>query len=343
MEGRTVVVIDQRLLPHRFKLLRLRNHRETAEAIRNMTIRGAGTIGATAAYGMAQAFLEDPSPRYISRAYATLVTTRPTAVDLKHALDQVLMAVAAVDDRRRPRTTTALARRRDSGREAQVAVAAAERLATEYVTRMKRLGEIGLPLLKKGARVLTHCNAGWLAIVDWGSATAPIYRAHRGGRDLFVWVDETRPRCQGSNLTSWELLNEGVPHKIIADNAGGWVMRRGEVDLCSVGADRIAANGDVANKIGTYQKAVLARENGVPFYVAAPTSTIDPHCPSGDGIPIEERDEDEVLYLGGQRVSPRGARAANPGFDVTPARYITGIITEKGIVKPRDVRRLVQG
>jgi len=313
MEGRNVVVIDQRLLPHRWKLLKLRNHRETAEAIRNMTIRGAGTIGATAAYGMAQAFLENASPAYLRKAYATLVTTRPTAVDLKHALDRVLIAAS----------------------NARQAVAEAERITTEYVTRMKRIGEIGLPLIKKGARVLTHCNAGWLAIVDWGSATAPIYAAHRAGKDVFVWVDETRPRCQGANLTSWELLNEGVPHKIIADNAAGLLMRQGKVDLCIVGADRIAANGDTANKIGTYEKAVLAKENGVPFYIAAPSSTIDPHCPTGDGIPIEERDEDEVLFLAGKRISPKGAHAANPAFDVTPAKYITGIITEQGIWRPR--------
>jgi translation initiation factor eIF-2B subunit alpha/methylthioribose-1-phosphate isomerase len=310
MEGRHVVVIDQRLLPHKFKLLQLRNHRETAEAIRNMTIRGAGTIGATAAYGMAQAYLEGVS---LAKAYETLVTTRPTAVDLKHALDRVLVAA------RTPRQ----------------AVAEAERITTEYVTRMKRIGAIGLRLVKPGTRVLTHCNAGWLAIVDWGSATAPIYAAHRKHRPVFVWVDETRPRCQGANLTSWELLNEGVPHKIIADNAAGLLMRQGQVDLCIVGADRIAANGDTANKIGTYEKAVLARENGIPFYIAAPSSTIDPHCPTGDGIPIEERDENEVLFLAGKRIAPKGAHAANPAFDVTPAKYITGIITEKGIWRPR--------
>ncbi|MBI3877211.1 MAG: S-methyl-5-thioribose-1-phosphate isomerase [Verrucomicrobia bacterium] len=318
MDGRDVVVIDQPLLPHRFALRRLKNHRETADAIRTMIIRGAGTIGATAAYGMAQAFREDPRPAYIRQAYETLVTTRPTAVDLKHALDRVLVVA----------------------HDAPSARAEAERIADEYVTRARQIAQVGLPLVKSGSRVLTHCNAGWLALVDWGSAPAPIYLAHRKGRKVFVWVDETRPRNQGANLTSWEFVQEGVPHKIIADNAGGWYMRRGEVDLCIVGADRIAANGDVANKIGTYQKAVLARENGIPFYVAAPTSTIDPHCPSGDAIPIEERDEDEVHFIGRTRITPRGARAGNPAFDVTPAQYITGIITEKGIVKPRDVRKL---
>ena len=337
-----VVVIDQTLLPHRFKLLRLKNHRETARAIETMIIRGAGTIGATAAYGMAQAFLENQSPSYLRKAYETLVTTRPTAVDLKHAVDRVLIAVAAVYDRRVTfkRNAAALIERRYSVADGQRAVAEAERIADEYVARARRIGEVGLPLIRSGARVLTHCNAGWLALVDWGSATAPIYLAHRKGRKVFVWVDETRPRNQGASLTSWELLNEGVPHKIITDNAGGFYMQRGEVDLCIVGADRIAANGDAANKIGTYQKAVLARENGIPFYVAAPTSTIDWKCPAGADIPIEERDEDEVRFIGGVRLAPRGARAGNPAFDVTPARFITGIITEQGIVKPGELRRL---
>lgn len=315
MEGRNVIVVNQPLLPHRFGLLRLRNYRETANAIRTMIVRGAGTIGAAAAYGLAQAALEGAD---IKTAYRTLLETRPTAADLKHALDMVR---AHLDD----------------------PVAEAERIADEYAERGKRIGEVGLPLIKSGSRVLTHCNAGWLALVDWGSAPAPIYLAHRKGRKVFVWVDETRPRNQGSNLTSWEFLQEGVPHKIITDNAGGLFMRRGEVDLCIVGADRIAANGDVANKIGTYQKAVLAKENGIPFYVAAPSSTIDWKCRSGESIPIEERNEDEVHYIyeGTRRirVSPKGARAANPAFDVTPARYITGIITEQGIFKPSEIRR----
>ncbi len=323
MEGRDIVVINQPLLPHRFGLLRLKNHRETAKAIKTMIVRGAGTIGATAAYGMAQAHAEGVN---LNRAYRALLETRPTAADLKHALDRV-----------RARATSA-----------KEAVAEAEAIADEYVDRAKKIAEIGLPLIKSGSRILTHCNAGWLALVDWGSAPAPIYLAHRRGRKVFVWVDETRPRNQGANLTSWEFLQEGVPHKIVADNAGGFYMRRGEVDLCIVGADRIAANGDVANKIGTYQKAVLARENGIPFYVAAPSSTIDWRCANGDGIPIEERDEDEVHYISGMtthakleriRISPAKARAANPAFDVTPAKYITGIITEQGIMKPGELRK----
>ncbi len=332
MERRDVMVIDQTLLPHRFKLLRLGNHRETARVIAAMIVRGAGTIGATAGYGMAQAVFEAPArgfDTYVEQACQRLLRTRPTAVDLKHAVDRV----------------RAVAMEKDRG----AAVAEAERIADEYVVRARRIGEVGLPLIRSGSRVLTHCNAGWLALVDWGSATAPIYLAHRKGRKVFVWVDETRPRNQGANLTSWELLNEGVPHKIIADNAGGFYMQHGEVDLCIVGADRIAANGDTANKIGTYQKAVLARENGIPFYVAAPTSTIDWKCQTGADIPIEERDEDEVRFISGVnarnrieciRLTPPGAHAANPGFDVTPAKFITGIITEKGIVKSGKLRSL---
>ena len=305
MEGRDVVVVNQPLLPHKFALLRLKNHRQTAEAIRTMTVRGAGTIGATAAYGLTQAIVEGAD---VKKAYRLLLKTRPTAADLKHALDRVLR-----------------------GEDANT-------IADEYVERMQKIGKAGLPLIRSGCRVLTHCNAGWLALVDWGSAPAPIYLAHRKGRKVFVWVDETRPRNQGANLTSWEFLQEGIPHKVIADNAGGFYMRRGEVDLCITGADRIAANGDVANKIGTYQKAVLAKENGIPFYVAAPSSTIDFGCRNGDDIPIEERDESEVHFVGKTRVTPKGARAGNPAFDVTPAKYITGIITERGIFKPQCLK-----
>jgi len=324
MEGRDVVVINQPLLPHRFEILRLRNHKQTAGAIRSMIVRGAGTIGATAGVGLAQAWLESAD---LDAAYETLVTTRPTAADLKHALDRVRAQASCAEE----------------------AVAVAQKIADEYVARALKIAKAGLPLIRSGSRVLTHCNAGWLALEDWGSATAPVYLAHRKGRRVFVWVDETRPRNQGANLTSWELLNEGVPHKIIPDNAAGMLMRRGEVDLCIVGADRIAANGDAANKIGTYAKAVLARENKIPFYIAAPAPTFDMQCKSGDDIPIEERSEDEVHYVWGRgargkiervRISHRDARAANPAFDVTPAKYITGFITEHGIIKPAEVRRL---
>jgi S-methyl-5-thioribose-1-phosphate isomerase len=371
MDGRDVVVINQPLLPHRFELLRLEDHRQTANAIRTMIVRGAGTIGATAAYGLAQACLEAAPgssrggtalwarsfPERVARAYATLLATRPTAADLKHALDRVRARLEReLGISLRPGGTAgppsgAAPSPEGVERACAAAVEEARAIADEYAERGRRIGEHGLPLVESGARVLTHCNAGWLALVDWGSAPAPIYLAHREGRDVFVWVDETRPRNQGSNLTSWEFLQEGVPHKIIADNAAGFFMRRGEVDLVIVGADRIAANGDVANKIGTYEKAVLAHEHGIPFYVAAPTSTIDPLCPSGDEIPIEQRDEAELHFVYGRgpgrrldrvRVSPPHASAANPAFDVTPARYVTGILTEHGVVRPKEMARLVR-
>lgn len=345
MEGCDVVVVNQLLLPHQFKILRLKNHRQTARAIQTMIVRGAGTIGATGAYGLAQAALKIPDRslqafmKHIGKAYALLRDARPTAADLAHAVDRVWLAMAdALGKSEGIRVIMAM-------REA--AVGQANQIAAEYCERGERIAKVGLPLIKQNSRVLTHCNAGWLALVDWGSAPAPIYLAHRKGRKVFVWVDETRPRNQGANLTSWELLQEGVPHKIITDNAGGLLMQRGEVDLCIVGADRIAANGDVANKIGTYQKAVLARENGIPFYVAAPSSTIDLKCKSGKQIPIEERSEEEIHFISGLdggkirkiRVSPEGTRAANPAFDITPAKYITGIITECGIFKPKDIRK----
>ncbi|MBS3063680.1 MAG: S-methyl-5-thioribose-1-phosphate isomerase [Candidatus Diapherotrites archaeon] len=323
LEDRTVKAIDQRLLPHRFKVASLRTHRDTAIAIREMLVRGAGTIGATAAYGLAQACLEAPAQGYadyVYRAYEALLATRPTAIDLKHALDRVIEAVKDAD-------TLGQVRRKAAGE--------ANAIAADYVVACQAIARHGLPLVKKNARVLTHCNAGWLAIVDWGSATAPIYLAQHRGRKPFVYVDETRPRLQGAQLTAWELGNEKVRHAVIVDNAAGHFMQRGLVDLVVVGADRIAANGDVANKIGTYEKAVLARENGVPFYVAAPTSTISLETATGKDIPIEERSLDEVLCLGGKRLAPVGSQALNPAFDVTPARFVSGIVTEKGIVKAK--------
>ncbi|MCX7825894.1 MAG: S-methyl-5-thioribose-1-phosphate isomerase [Verrucomicrobiae bacterium] len=339
--GRAVVrVINQPLLPHKFAIKDLPTYRDTAEAIRDMTIRGAGTIGATAAFGLAQACVEAPDDgrgfwAYVRRAYDTLNKTRPTANDLKHSLDKIMARIRDLPPAQAKRA----------------AVAEARAISDWYVHVGERIARNGLRLIKNGTRMLTHCNAGWLALQDWGSAPAPVYLAHRKGRRVFVWVDETRPRCQGAQLTSWEMMQEGVPHAIIPDNAAGFFMQRGEVDLVITGADRIAANGDTANKIGTYEKAVLARENGVPFYIAAPTSTIDLNCPSGDRIPIEERSADEVHFITGRdetgrlrrvRISPEHARARNPAFDVTPARYITGIITEHGIIPARAsaIRRL---
>jgi len=332
MEGGVVRMINQHLIPHRFEIVDLPTHRDTAEAIRTMIVRGAPAIGATGGYGLVQAAMEAPDgpgfAGYVERADEALQRTRPTAHDLFYALDRVMAAIREAGTVAEARTS---------------ALEAAQAIADESAARCRAIGEHGARLIEDGARILTHCNAGWLACVDWGTALAPIYVAAREGRDVFVYVDETRPRSQGARLTAWELQGEGVEHAIIADNAAGHLMRRGEIDLVIVGADRIAANGDVANKIGTYEKAVCAADNQVPFYVAAPTSTIDPQCPDGDRIPIEERSQEEVLYATGLddsgqvrrvRLAHQAARARNPAFDVTPARYLTGIITEHGLHSP---------
>jgi methylthioribose-1-phosphate isomerase len=329
MEGRTVRLIDQPLLPYRFEIADQADHRATAVAIRDMVVRGAGAIGVTGAYGLAQATLEAPDAgfwAYVDAAAHTLRSTRPTAQNLFYGVNTVLAAARA-------------AATPDAARAA--AVAAATAIAADDADCCRRIGEHGSALIPDGARISTHCNAGWLAFVDWGSALSPIYAAHRQGKRPFVFVDETRPRGQGSRLTAWELAGEGVPCAIIADNATGHLLQRGEIDLVIVGSDRIAANGDVANKIGTYTSALAARAAGVPFYVAAPTTTIDVDCPSGAHIPIEERDQDEVLWTWGEteagalvrvRTGPLGVPARNPAFDVTPAELITGIITERGVV-----------
>ncbi len=335
LEGRTVRMIDQERLPHFFEIVELAAHRATAEAIRNMTIRGAGAIGGAAGYAMAQVALEAPDGAgfmaYVEQGAETIRQTRPTAQNLFYAVRKVLDAVQAAD-------SIAGAR--------EAAVAMAEAIADEDAASCEAIGMLGADLLQDGSRMMTHCNAGWLAFVDWGTALAPVYAAKRQGKKVRVYADETRPRGQGASLTSWELLNEGIDHWIIPDNASGYLMRKGEIDLVIVGSDRIAANGDVANKIGTYEKAVLAHELGIPFYVAAPTSTIDPNCPTGDQIPIEERSENEVLYvngltddghLGRVRVAPAGAHARNPAFDVTPAKYVRAIITQNGIFEPARI------
>jgi methylthioribose-1-phosphate isomerase len=331
LEGRTVRMIDQPLLPHRFAVRDCEDHRATARAIRDMVTRGAGAIGVAAGYAMAQAALEAPEAtfaEYVQAAAALVRATRPTAQNLFYCVDRVLEALSAV-----PGT--------DAARRA--AVETASLLADEDVAAARRIGELGAGLLRNGTRLLTHCNAGWLAFADWGTALAPVYAAARQGKRVFVWVDETRPRLQGASLTAWELSEEGIEHAIIADNAAGFYMQRRQVDIVIVGADRIARNGDVANKVGTYEKAVVARDNGIPFYVAAPTSTIDWRCASGADIPIEERDPSEVLSVQGRlpdgtlavvAIGPPGAVARNPAFDTTPARLVTGIITERGIVAP---------
>lgn len=329
-DGR-VHLINQPLLPHRFETVALENHHQTAEAIQTMVVRGAGAIGATGGFAMAQAVLAAPDDGFhaaVAEAANVVANTRPTAQNLFYAINRVVKAVEAEGDH--------IARAREA------ALACAQDIADDDAACCEAIGQNGLPLIKQGARISTHCNAGWLAFVDWGSAISPIYAAHRAGRNPFVWVDETRPRSQGARLTAWELAQEGVAHAVIPDNAAGHYMQRKEIDMVIVGSDRIAANGDVANKIGTYSSAVVARANNIPFYVAAPTTTIDPDCPTGAEIPIEERSEDEVLYTWGwsddgvfQRVrtAPAASSARNPAFDVTPAELVAGIITEKGIVE----------
>jgi methylthioribose-1-phosphate isomerase len=326
-----VAVIDQTRLPFEFTTLELKTSEEVAHAIKTMIVRGAPLIGATAAYGVALAMREDASDENLDRTRDLLMATRPTAVNLRWALERMRSAL-----RNRPREQRAALAWRE-----------AAAICDEDVETCRRIGEHGLKIFrelaanKNGAplNVLTHCNAGWLACVDWGTALAPIYMAHDAGLPLHVWVDETRPRNQGASLTAFELGSHDVPHTIIADNAGGHYMRTGAVDVCIVGTDRVAANGDVANKIGTYLKALAARDNAVPFYVALPGSTIDWSVVRGEDIPIEERRAEELTHMTGRlntgsiakvKIAAPGSAAANPAFDVTPARLVTGLITERG-------------
>jgi methylthioribose-1-phosphate isomerase len=331
LDGFTVEIVDQTQLPHAFAIAQLATLDDAVRAIRTMQVRGAPLIGVTAAYGVCLALRADPSDAALARASDALLATRPTAVNLRWALSQMRAALADV----------APADRVASG----YRIAAA--LADEDVALCRAIGEHGVKPLAEVPRrsgetlqVLTHCNAGWLAAVDWGTALAPIYAAHERGLSVHVWVDETRPRNQGASLTAWELGQHGVPHTVIADNAGGHLMRAGRIDVCIVGADRVAANGDVCNKIGTYLKALAARDNGLPFYAAFPYSTIDWTQDDGGAIPIEERDASEVARIRGRSASgecvevevlPRGSAAANPAFDVTPARLVTGLLTERGV------------
>ena len=342
----TVSVIDQELLPFEFRIAVLRSRDDCAEALRRMTVRGAGLIGATAAYGMFLAAREAPErgwTEHMRAAARALEATRPTAKNLEWATSRVLAAAARAASR---------------SELVELARAEAQSIADADAECCRAIGLHGLAIIKeiyarKGGRVniLTHCNAGALAFVDYGSATAPIYAAHDEGISVHVWVDETRPRNQGASLTAWELGNHGVPHTLVCDNAGGHLMQHGMVDLVITGADRVTASGDAANKIGTYLKALAARDNGVPFYVALPSSTFDWSLDDGVvGIPIEERDPDEVRYVGGlcegRRASvlicPESTRAANYGFDVTPARLIDGLVTERGVCKAErsDILRL---
>jgi methylthioribose-1-phosphate isomerase len=331
-DGRAVHIFDQTKLPWAVEVLRLTDVAQVAHAIRSMQVRGAPLIGAVAAYGIALAVHADASSEAMERDAALLAATRPTAINLLWAIERMLT---------RLRNAPAAAR-------AGIAYAEASLIADEDVAQCEAIGTHGVTLIASAAakapdravNVLTHCNAGWLATVDWGTALAPIYRAHDAGIDVHVWVDETRPRNQGAALTAWELGAHGVKHTVVADNAGGHLMQHGKVDLAIVGTDRVTRNGDVANKIGTYLKALAAQDNGVPFWVALPSSTIDWTVSDGVAeIPIEERDTAEVTDVTGRtaeglittvRVSAAGSKAANPAFDVTPARLITGLITERG-------------
>jgi methylthioribose-1-phosphate isomerase len=335
-DGVSVRAIDQRLLPHEFVVADIADCDAAAEAIRTMLVRGAPLIGATAAFGVALAMRADSSDAALARAYDRLIVTRPTAINLKWALEEMRAALSPLPPA--ARATAAFAR--------------AGEIAEQDIEINRSIGAHGLAVIEKlradkkannRINVLTHCNAGWLATVDWGTATAPIYLAHDRGWDVHVWVDETRPRNQGASLTAWELSHHGVPHTVIPDNTGGHLMQHGMVDLVIVGTDRVAANGDVCNKIGTYLKALAAHDNDVPFYVALPSPTIDFSVSDGKQIPIEQRDAEEVTMMRGRttdgrletvRVVADGSPVANYAFDVTPARLVSGLITERGVLKP---------
>jgi methylthioribose-1-phosphate isomerase len=336
-----VKVIDQRLLPFEFRILELRTVSDAYDAIADMIVRGAPLIGATAAFGLyLAAFRSDPGRwcEDVKEAAEKLVSARPTAVNLKYAVDLMMEQVVCVASR-------------DSMIKELFHLSI--RFAEDEVNRCKRIGEYGLPLIReiyerssRQVNILTHCNAGWLACIDYGTALAPVYLAHDQGIPVHLWVDETRPRNQGARLTAWELGKHGIQHTVIVDNAGGHLMQKGEVDLVLVGSDRTTRNGDVANKIGTYLKALAAKDNGIPFYVALPSTTIDLDLDNGRDIEIENRAAEEVTHMEGRypnnensstvKILPEGSTVANPGFDVTPARLVTGLITERGICKASE-------
>ncbi len=313
-EDGKVTMIDQRELPDRIVIVSFKDYKDVAEAIRNMTTRGAPSIGATAAYGMCLAAINGND---MEQAAKDIKAARPTANDLFYAVDHMVEELS-------------------KGRDP---VEAADAYAQSMVDRCTKIGEYGGELIKDGYKLMTHCNAGALATVDVGTALAPMRKAHDDGKEFFVYVSETRPRLQGMQLTAWELLQEGIDHAIIPDGSSGHFIRKG-IDMIIVGADRIAANGDFANKIGTFEKAVLAKEFNVPFYVAAPISTFDFNTRTGEDIVIEDRSEEEVTMVKGVRIAPVGCKALNPSFDMTPARYVTGFITEKGILKPSEISKV---
>jgi methylthioribose-1-phosphate isomerase len=337
-DGSSLEIIDQTLLPHELAIVSLRSAAQAADAIRAMKVRGAPLIGATAAYGLWLAARADPSDAALAEAAALLLSTRPTAVNLRWALERASAAIKPL----RP------------GDRAAEALRVAAQICEEDVAMNRAIGRAGLDVIRRLAstgpgapvNILTHCNAGWLATVDVGTATAPIYAAHDAGIPLHIWVDETRPRNQGASLTAWELSNHGVPHTVISDNAGGHLMQHGQVDMVVVGTDRTTRTGDVCNKIGTYLKALAARDNGVPFYVALPSPSIDWGARDGiREIPIENRPAREVTHITGRgadgrvatvELTPEGSRASNPAFDVTPARLVTGLITERGVAEASE-------
>ena len=331
-DGVSARVIDQTQLPHRFAVRQLSVLSDAEHAIKTMIVRGAPLIGATAAYGMALAMRADSGDTMLEEAHGCLLAARPTAVNLRWALDEMMAVLKPLEAAQRK----------------QAAYQRAAEICDEDVALNRAIGEHGLKIIRDIAakksegetiNIMTHCNAGWLATVDFGTALAPIYLAHDSGINIHVWVSETRPRNQGASLTAWELGQHGVPHTIIVDNAAGHIMRSGEVDIVIVGSDRTAANGDVCNKIGTYLKALAAKDNDVPLYVALPSPTIDWNLPDGKNVPIEARDGHEVSQISGRNkhhgissvgITPQGSAVANPGFDVTPARLVTGLITERG-------------
>ena len=335
-ENNVVKIIDQTKLPHQFKIKELKTVKDAINAIKTMEVRGAPLIGGTAAYGLALAVQENNNPEFIKKSAEELIQSRPTAINLKWAVDRMIKKLAGIN----------------SDQILSIALNEAKEICDEDEKFCENIGINGLKIIeeiynkkKDTVNILTHCNAGWLATINWGTATSPIYHAHKKGIPVHVWVDETRPRNQGANLTSYELNEEGVKNTIIADNTGGILMQRGQVDMCIVGTDRTLSNGDVCNKVGTYLKALAAKDNNVPFYVALPSSTIDWKIKNSKDIPIEERSSEELSKIEGVdedgkvkkvKIYPNKSKAMNLAFDVTPAKYITGLITEKGICEASE-------
>ena len=336
-DNKEVKIIDQTKLPHKFIIKKLRTVKDAIKAIKTMEVRGAPLIGATAAYGIVLAIIEKNDLSFLKKSSEDLISSRPTAINLKWAVDRMTKKLSGVNDK-------------DI---LDIALTEASSIVEEDIGFCKNIGLNGLKIIeeisnkknKETVNILTHCNAGWLATIDWGTATSPIYQAHQKGIKVHVWVDETRPRNQGANLTSYELNEEGISNTVITDNAGGILMQRGKVDMCIVGTDRTLSNGDVCNKIGTYLKALAAKDNNIPFYVALPSSTVDWNIKDHKQIPIEERDSEELSHVEGIdndnqirriRIYPKQSKSLNLAFDVTPAKYVSGLITEKGICEASE-------